>query len=42
VFCLIVENEFAAVRFYREHRMALVLAVAHHGDEERLARPPPL
>src|SRR5271163_4378985 len=38
-FDLVVENELAAIGLDREHRVALVPAVAHHGDEERLARP---
>src|SRR6185503_8069746 len=36
---LIVEDEVALVGLDREYGVAIALLVAHHGDQERLARP---
>src|ERR1700683_3737550 len=36
---LVVEDVFALVAFDREHGVAVVVLVTHHGDQERLARP---
>src|SRR5260370_38417682 len=39
-FVLVVEDELALVGLYRQHRVAVALLVAHHRDQQRLARPP--
>src|SRR4051812_24413018 len=36
---LVVEDELALVAFYRQHGVAFALLVAHHRDQQRLARP---
>src|SRR6202171_6138157 len=36
---LVVENELALVGFHGQHRVAFALLVAHHRDQQRLARP---
>ena len=39
VFVLVVENELALVGLHCQHRVAFALLVAHHRDQQRLARP---
>src|SRR5258705_3205941 len=39
VFVLVVEDEFALIGLHRQHRVAFTLLVAHHRDQQRLARP---
>src|SRR5260370_12396519 len=39
VFVLVVEDELALIGLYRQHRVASALLVAHHCDQQRLARP---
>src|ERR1700686_5605327 len=36
---LVVEDVFALVAFDRQYGVAVVVLVAHHGDQQRLARP---
>src|SRR3979490_1715552 len=39
VFILIVQDELALVGFYGQHGVAFAILVAHHRDQQRLARP---
>src|ERR1051325_10410318 len=39
LFGLVVEHELALVGLHREYGVAVALLVAHHGDQQRLARP---